>query len=325
MTLDEVIAELRERADRKVIAGMYRVGINPRGTLGIQIPELQKLARRIGTDHALALDLWATGVHEARILAAMVDDPAQATEEQMDHWAQGFDSWDVCDQVCKYLFGRSSFAYTKAREWAGHGGQFVKRASFVLIADLAANDKKASDEPFLEFLKLAEREAVDERNYVKKSVSWAVRQIGKRNSSLNKAALALAKRMKAQGPPPARWIASDVLRELSSAAVQDRLKRAGKAGKTGGQRRPKKKVESGGSDTIADTDAALDARAELEGGEAAGASETSERPPATRRRRGSRGGRSRKVADTESAGAEPTSVDPGTESAGAASNEEHTP
>ncbi len=226
MTLDEVIAELRARADTKVVAGMHRVGINPRGTLGVQIPELQKLARRIGTDHALALDLWATGVHEARILAAMVDDPARLTEEQMDRWAQAFDSWDVCDQVCKYLFGRSPLAYAKAKEWAGHGGQFVKRASFALIADLAVNDKSASDEPFLEFLELAEREAGDDRNYVKKSVNWAIRQIGKRNKSLNLAALAGAKRIKAQGSPSARWIAADALRELSSAAVQGRLKEA---------------------------------------------------------------------------------------------------
>ncbi len=227
MTLDEVIAELREQADKKAVAGMHRVGINPRGTLGVQIPKLQKLARRIGVDHALALDLWATGVHEARILAAMVDDPAQLTEEQMDRWAQAFDSWDVCDQVSKYLFGRSPLAYEKAKEWAGHGGQFVKRASFALMADLAVNDKSAPDEPFLEFLQLAEREAGDDRNYVKKSVNWAVRQIGKRNKALNQAALASAKRIKAQGSPSARWIAADALRELSSAAVQARVKETG--------------------------------------------------------------------------------------------------
>ncbi len=150
----------------------------------------------------------------------------QLTEEQMDRWAQAFDSWDVCDQVSKYLFGRSPLAYEKAKEWAGHGGQFVKRASFALMADLAVNDKSAPDKPFLEFLQLAEREAGDDRNYVKKSVNWAVRQIGKRNKALNQAALASAKRIKAQGSPSARWIAADALRELSSAAVQARVKEA---------------------------------------------------------------------------------------------------
>ena len=331
MTPDEVIAELREQADKKAVAGMHRVGINPRGTLGVQIPKLQKLARRIGVDHALALDLWATGVHEARILAAMVDDPAQLTEEQMDRWAQAFDSWDVCDQVSKYLFGRSPLAYEKAKEWAGHGGQFVKRASFALMADLAVNDKSTPDEPFLEFLQLAEREAGDDRNYVKKSVNWAVRQIGKRNKALNQAALASAKRIKAQGSPSARWIAADALRELSSAAVQARVKETG-ARKTakqsaaapagseaappgpeaasaqvlGATKRGKKQAVS----SVGDSKAAEEPAAEKVDGSAVladpppglaseepaasqpGAAEGDERPT-QRRRRGSRGGRGR--------------------------------
>ncbi|OPZ77688.1 MAG: DNA alkylation repair enzyme [Actinobacteria bacterium ADurb.Bin444] len=324
MTLDEVIAELREQADKKAVAGMHRVGINPRGTLGVQIPKLQKLARRIGVDHALALDLWATGVHEARILAAMVDDPAQLTEEQMDRWAQAFDSWDVCDQVSKYLFGRSPLAYEKAKEWAGHGGQFVKRASFALMADLAVNDKSAPDEPFLEFLQLAEREAGDDRNYVKKSVNWAVRQIGKRNKALNQAALASAKRIKAQGSPSARWIAADALRELSSAEAAGRNTakqsaaapagseaapagpKAASAQVLGATKRGKKQAVS----SVADSKAAEETAAEKVDGSAVpadpplglaseepaasqpGAAEGDERPT-QRRRRGSRGGRGR--------------------------------
>lgn len=331
MTLDEVIAELREQADKKAVAGMHRVGINPRGTLGVQIPKLQKLARRIGVDHALALDLWATGVHEARILAAMVDDPAELTEEQMDRWAQAFDSWDVCDQVSKYLFGRSPLAYEKAKEWAGHGGQFVKRASFALMADLAVNDKSAPDEPFLEFLQLAEREAGDDRNYVKKSVNWAVRQIGKRNKALNQAALASAKRIKAQGSPSARWIAADALRELSSAAVQARVKEAAgrntakqsaaaPAGSEAAPAGPKaasaqvlgatKRGKKQAVPPVADSKAAEEPAAEKVDGSAVpadptpglaseepaasqpGAAEGDERPT-QRRRRGSRGGRGR--------------------------------
>ncbi len=331
MTLDEVIAELREQADKKAVAGMHRVGINPRGTLGVQIPKLQKLARRIGVDHALALDLWATGVHEARILAAMVDDPAELTEEQMDRWAQAFDSWDVCDQVSKYLFGRSPLAYEKAKEWAGHGGQFVKRASFALMADLAVNDKSAPDEPFLEFLQLAEREAGDDRNYVKKSVNWAVRQIGKRNKALNQAALASAKRIKAQGSPSARWIAADALRELSSAAVQARVKEAAgrntakqsaaaPAGSEAAPAGPKsasaqvlgvtKRGKKQAVSSVADSKAAEEQAAEKVDGSAVpvdpppglaseepaasqpGAAEGDERPT-QRRRRGSRGGRGR--------------------------------
>ncbi len=331
MTLDEVIAELREQADKKAVAGMHRVGINPRGTLGVQIPKLQKLARRIGVDHALALDLWATGVHEARILAAMVDDPAELTEEQMDRWAQAFDSWDVCDQVSKYLFGRSPLAYEKAKEWAGHGGQFVKRASFALMADLAVNDKSAPDKPFLEFLQLAEREAGDDRNYVKKSVNWAVRQIGKRNKALNQAALASAKRIKAQGSPSARWIAADALRELSSQAVQARVKEAAgrntakqsaaaPAGSEAAPAGPKsasaqvlgvtKRGKKQAVSSVADSKAAEEQAAEKVDGSAVpvdpppglaseepaasqpGAAEGDERPT-QRRRRGSRGGRGR--------------------------------
>ncbi|NLT35513.1 MAG: DNA alkylation repair protein [Gaiellales bacterium] len=216
----QVLAELCQQADPKTAEGMTRVGISPRGTLGVQIPSLQKMARGLGTDHGLAADLWASGVHEARILAAMVEDPAAVSSEQMDLWAAAFDSWDVCDQVCKYAFARTSLAYQKAAEWTGHSGQYVKRAAFSLMADLAVNDKKADDERFLSFLALCEREASDDRNYVKKAVNWALRQIGKRNVALNQAALAAASRIKAQGSRGSSWIAADALRELSAVSAK---------------------------------------------------------------------------------------------------------
>ncbi len=216
----QVLAELSGQADPKTVEGMARVGISPRGTLGVQIPSLQKMARGLGVDHALAADLWASGVHEARILAAMVEDPAAISSEQMDRWVATFDSWDVCDQVCKYAFAHTSLAYQKATEWAGHSGQFVKRAAFSLMAELAVNDKKAADAQFLTFLSLCEREASDDRNYVKKSVNWALRQIGKRNAALNQAARAAASRIKTQGSRSSSWIAADALRELSAASAK---------------------------------------------------------------------------------------------------------
>lgn len=216
----QVLAELCGQADPKTVEGMARVGISPRGTLGVQIPSLQKMARGLGADHGLAADLWASGVHEARILAAMIEDPAAISSEQMDRWAAAFDSWDVCDQVCKYAFARTSLAYEKATEWAGHSGQFVKRAAFSLMAELAVYDKKADDARFLPFLSMCEREASDDRNYVKKAVNWALRQIGKRNAVLNQAALAAASRIKAQGSRSSSWIAADALRELSAASTK---------------------------------------------------------------------------------------------------------
>lgn len=215
----QVLTELFGQADPRTVEGMTRVGISPRGTLGVQIPSLQKMARSLGVDHGLAADLWASGVHEARILAAMIDDPAAVSSEQMDLWAAAFDSWDVCDQVCKYAFARTSLAYEKAAEWAGHSGRFVKRAAFSLMAELAVNDKKADDAHFLAFLALCEREASDDRNYVKKAVNWALRQIGKRDAALNQAALAAAVRIKAQGSRSSSWIAADALRELNAAAA----------------------------------------------------------------------------------------------------------
>jgi 3-methyladenine DNA glycosylase AlkD len=203
---------------------MARFGINPDGALGVRIPDLRRLAKEIGTDHRLALSLWKSGLHEARILASMIDDPAAVTEPQMESWVRDFDSWDVCDQCCGNLFDRTPFAYPKAVEWTSRNEEFVKRAGFALMAWAAVHDKAEDDRVFLEFLPIIEREADDNRNFVKKAVNWALRQIGKRNRRLHRAALAAARRLsKRNDSRAARWIGADALRELSSESVRSRL------------------------------------------------------------------------------------------------------
>jgi 3-methyladenine DNA glycosylase AlkD len=222
-TCGEVIAEMRSLARPETLAGMARYGIVTERALGISIYDLRPLARRIGTDHWLAAELWQTGIHEARILAAYVDDPAAVDEAQLERWVADFDSWDVCDQVCSGLFDRTAAAWTKAVEWAARDEEFVKRAAFVLMAALSVHDKRAGDARFLELLPLIEREAGDDRNFVKKAVNWALRQIGKRNAALNAAAVATARQIAAQSSRSARWIAADALRELTSEKVRSRL------------------------------------------------------------------------------------------------------
>ena len=222
MKYEEVMSHLRSLANPEAVAGMARFGINPDHTLGISIPNLRKLAKIIGKDHSLAQELWASGVHEARILASMVDDPAKVTQEQMERWAAEFDSWDVCDQCCSNLFDKCTLAYQEAVEWSGREQEFVKRAGFALMACLAVHDKKAADEKFLAFLPTIKREAVDPRNYVRKAVNWALRQIGKRNAGLNRAAIEAAQEILALDSKAARWIASDALRELSKERIQKR-------------------------------------------------------------------------------------------------------
>lgn len=224
---DDIIERLRSRADPGNVEGMARFGINPTNTLGVPIPDLRRLAKQAGRSHELAERLWASGIHEARILAAMVEAPAAVTGEQMERWVRDFDSWDVCDQCCGNLFDRTPFAYRKAAEWAARDEEFVKRAGFALMAQLAVHDKGAPDEQFLEFLPLIVRECGDGRNFVKKAVNWALRQIGKRNPRLNTAAIETAEQIRATGSKGGRWIAADALRELTSAAVQKRLQENG--------------------------------------------------------------------------------------------------
>jgi 3-methyladenine DNA glycosylase AlkD len=215
---------LKSLANPEAVAGMARYGISAQNTLGVSVPALRRMAREIGRDHLLAQELWSSGVHEARILASMIDDPRLVTDEQMEAWAADFDSWDVCDQCCGNLFDKTEFAYRKAVEWAARDEEFVKRAGFALVAWLAFHDKRAPDEAFLEFLPVIKRESVDGRNYVKKAVNWALRHIGKRNAALNIMAIEAAKEIQEMGSKPGRWIASDALRELTSGKVQERLR-----------------------------------------------------------------------------------------------------
>jgi 3-methyladenine DNA glycosylase AlkD len=204
---------------------MARFGINPERALGVRIPDLRRLAGELGPSHPLALALWRTGVHEARILASMVDEPDRVTDRQMELWARDFDAWDLCDQVCGNLFDRTVFATEKAHAWAGRPEVFVRRAGFALMAWRAVHDRDAPDRLFLDFLRVVERESDDPRPYARKAVSWALRQIGKRNRKLHAAATRTAERIRRRGTPPARWVAGDALRELRSDRVVARLAR----------------------------------------------------------------------------------------------------
>ena len=225
MMLEKYLKQLKSLADPEAAAGMARFGINPDNTLGVSIPTLRKMAKEIGKNHALAQQLWSSGIHEARLLAGMVDDPQEVTGEQMEGWVADIDSWDVCDQVCSNLFDKTRFAYQKAHEWSGREEEFVRRAGFVLMAALSVHDKKAGDEKFLEFLPLIKRGALDDRNFVKKAVNWALRQIGKRNMDLNKAAIETAKDIQKIDSKSAKWISSDALRELTYVKTQKRLRK----------------------------------------------------------------------------------------------------
>ena len=219
-----VVAQLREVADPSRLPGMARVGINVDRALGVSIPNLRKLARRHRSDHALALDLWRSAIHEARILASMIDDPVRVTREQMEEWVLDLDSWDLCDQVTGNLFDRTPFAESAARAWTKRPEEFVKRAGFSMIAARAVHDRTAPDRTFTAWFPAIRRGATDERNYVKKAVSWALRQIGKRNFGLNSAAIAEAESLSVSEIPSARWVGRDVLRELRRHETQRRLR-----------------------------------------------------------------------------------------------------
>ncbi len=215
MQLNLIIRELKSLADPAAAAGMRRFAIGGKLTLlGVSMVKLRPLARRMGRDHALALELWSAGFHETRLLAALIAEPAQITARQMEAWVKDFDSWDVCDGVCLHLFDRTPFAWKKAVAWSRRRGEFVKRAGFVLMAVLAVHDKRAADERFLDFLPIIVRAASDERNFVKKAVNWALRQIGKRSKFLRVEAMRTAAAIREQDTPAARWIALDALREL---------------------------------------------------------------------------------------------------------------
>jgi len=223
-SVEEVLEKLKSNSRPDQLEGMARYGMAVEQRLGVSVPDLRKLAKELGQDHKLALKLWKTGIAEARIVAAMIDDPNKLTEEQMENWVKDINSWDVCDQVCMNLFEKTPLAWQKIIGWSEREEEFVRRTAFSLIACLAWHDKKAKDEEFVKLFPLMMRGATDERNFVKKAVNWALRNIGKRNQNLNKAAIDTAKGIQQLDSKAARWIATDAIRELESEAVWRRLK-----------------------------------------------------------------------------------------------------
>jgi 3-methyladenine DNA glycosylase AlkD len=222
-TREKILKKLKSLANPKNVQGMARFGINPKKTLGIGLPVLRKMAKEIGKNHKLALELWDSGIHESRILAGFIDESEKVTEKQMEKWVGDFDSWDVCDQVCSSLFDKTPFVWKKLEEFTKRKEEFVKRIGFTLMACLAVHDKKAKDKDFIKLLPIIKREATDERNFVRKAVNWALRQIGKRNKNLNKEAIKMAQEILKIDNKTAKWIASDTIRELTSHSIQKRL------------------------------------------------------------------------------------------------------
>jgi len=219
----EVLGRLRAEARSDRVEGMARYGMVAEGRLGVSVPEMRRIAKDVGKDHDLAVGLWETGIPEARIVAAMVGEPERLTEMQMELWVKDINSWDVCDQVCMNLFEKTPLVWKKIRDWSEREEEFVKRTAFTLIACLAWHDKKAEDKRFIEMFPVIKRGATDERNYVKKAVNWALRNIGKRNPNLNKAAIETAREIQRIDSKAARWIASNAIKELEGEAVQRRL------------------------------------------------------------------------------------------------------
>jgi len=228
MKVPEILKELESLGSPQNVTGMERFGITTTKAFGISAPDLKKFAKevkKLAEDrHTLALELWKSGIYEARAVAFLIDDPKRVTREQMDSWANDFDNWATVDGACGYLFCRTRLAYEKAFEWADEDKEFVKRAGFSLMAYLAVHDKKAEDEKLAVFLPVIEAHSDDDRNFVKKAVNWALRQIGKRSQHLNGLAIESATRIRQRDSRSARWIAADALRELTGEAVQQRLR-----------------------------------------------------------------------------------------------------
>ena len=225
MQFEEIITELESLSNPEDIEGRARFGINHTKTYGVRMPELRRIAKNAGKDHDLARKLWDAGYGETKILAGLIEDPKMVTESQMENWVAEFDSWDVCDQCCINLFRKTPFAYKKIFEWSTREEEFVKRAAFAMIAVLAVHDKKAEDKEFEEFFPLIISASSDSRNFVKKAVNWALRQIGKRNLNLNQKAVEVAEEINNIDSKSAKWIATDAIRELKSEKIQERLKK----------------------------------------------------------------------------------------------------
>ena len=229
MTVEKIIKKLESLKNPANIVGVTRFGITAKNAFGVSAPVLKNLAKEIKKQtndrHRLALELWASGIHEARIIAYLIEDPKQVTPKQMDAWAKDFDNWAICDGTCGHLFCRTEFAYRKVFEWSARDEEFIKRAGIVLIAWLTVHDKKADDAKIAQFLPILEKHSDDERNFIKKAVNWSLRQIGKRNFSLHKLAVETAERIKLRNTKAARWIAADALRELNDAKTIEMLQK----------------------------------------------------------------------------------------------------
>lgn len=223
MQYREIINHLKKHSNPKDKEGMARFGINSKYALGVRAPVLRDLAKKIGKSHKIAQDLWESRIHEARILASMIDEPEKVYGKQMEQWVKEFNSWDLCDQCCMNLFDKTPIAWKKAIEWTKRDEEFVKRAGFALMACLSWHDKEAKDKDFIKFFPPIKKHSIDERNFVKKAVNWALRQIGKRNLNLNKEAIKIAKEIQKIDSKSAKWIANDAIRELRSEKVQERL------------------------------------------------------------------------------------------------------
>ena len=223
MNYQEVIKKLKSLSNPKNVAGMARFGIVSKKVLGIKKPDIDKMAKTIGKDTKLALKLWDSKIYEVRVLAALIADPNIITNKQIEKWINQFDNWGVCDNACMNLFDKIPDAYEKAKKWTSQSKEFVRRTGFALMASLAVHDKKALNSEFIKFLPLIKKYSTDERNFVRKAVNWALRQVGKRNLNLNKAAIKTAKEIQKINSKSAKWIAGDALRELTSKAVQKRL------------------------------------------------------------------------------------------------------
>lgn len=224
MTANEIIELLKTMGSERNRSGMARFGINTEKAFGISMAELKPIAKEIKKNHKLALELWDYEYHEARLLAVLIDNPKEVGGEQMDSWASSFNSWDLCDQACMKLFCYTEARWDKVFEWGESEVEYVKRASFALIAGLGLHEKSKDNENFIKSLELIVRKADDERNFVKKAINWALRQIGKRNMQLREAAIDACNKILTQHPnsKSAKWVANDALREFQNDKIINR-------------------------------------------------------------------------------------------------------
>ena len=234
-----VLAWLKRHSSAATREGMARYGIPSDNASGVSVADIRLLAKKLGRNHELALAIWDTGSYEARMLTPFIDEPARVTPAQMDRWCRDFDSWAICDALCFHLFDKTPHAWGKIAKWSTSREEFVKRAAFALLASVALHDKTAPDAPFLKSFALIERAATDDRNFVKKAVSWALRGIGKRNPALNAASIKLARRLAESSHAAARWTGKDALRDLVTPATRRRMQK----GKTPNAQRPMPNLE----------------------------------------------------------------------------------